>query len=333
MYESAIPKNTLSKPFYELKYNGHNVTLDFSEYLQEITYTDYEKEQSDELTIHLKDNDKKFQNNWYLEKGAKLSCKFGYENAEILNTGTFTIDESTFNSSQDGDTIEVKALAATINSPLRTSNSRVFEDKTLVQIAREFGQIHGYKVAGSEGFVKVGRQIQFNETDLHFLTRIANQFGYIFKITDGVLTFTKADTLTSADSVLILKKEDIKNLSLTDTSSKIYKACSVKYFNAKTKKLCSYTEKRNYGVDTLKLTVKANSKEEAMKIAKAGLQNGSKEIKGSISLKKPSPLFCAGVNILINDYGRFGGKYHITSANHTFSGSGWTVSGAIEKCI
>lgn len=67
MYELAIPQNRVSKPFYELKYNGHNVTLDISEYLQEITYTDYEKEQSDELTIHLKDNDKKFQNNWYLE--------------------------------------------------------------------------------------------------------------------------------------------------------------------------------------------------------------------------------------------------------------------------
>lgn len=325
-------QNTISKPFYELKYNGHNVSLDFSKYLQEITYTDYEKDQSDELTIKLKDNDKKFQNDWYLEKGAKLSCKFGFENGEILNAGTFTIDEATFDFDTSGDTVEVKALATTINSPLRTKNSRYFEG-TLKKIANDFGQIHSFKVAGDDVNFNVGRQHQFNETDLHFLARISNQYGYIFKITDGLLTFTKSDLLTSADSVLTLLKTDIKSLSLTDTQAKIYKACTVQYFNPKTKKLCSYTEKRTNGTDTLKLNLKANNKQEAIRMAKAGLANGSKEITGSITLKKPSSLFVAGVNFTINGFGRFDGKYHVVSANHSFSDSGWQTSGSIEKCI
>lgn len=332
MNELTIQQNRVSKPVYELKYNGHNVTHDFSKYLQEITYTDYEKEQSDELTIRLKDNEKKFQNEWYLEKGAKLTCKFGYENGEIINVGTFTIDESTFDFTTGGDTVEVKALATTVNSPLRTANSRYFEG-TLRKIAQDIGQIHGFKVVGNNANVYVGRQNQFNETDLNFLKRISNQFGYIFKITDGLLTFTETDLLTSADSVLTLKKEDINNLSLTDSSAKVYKACSVKYFNPKTKKLCSYTEKRANGTDTLKLTIKANSKAEAIRMAKAGLKSGSKEVKGNISLKKPSGVFVAGVNFTINGCGRFDGKYHVTSATHTFSNRGWQTSGAIEKCI
>lgn len=332
MYELAIPKTTVSKPFYELKYNGHNVTLDFSKYLQEITYIDYEKDQSDELTIKLKDNDKKFQNDWYLDKGAKLTCKFGYENGEILNAGTFTIDEATFDFDTGGDTVEVKALATTVNSPLRTKNSRYFEG-SLKKIADNFGQIHGFKVVGDDVNFDVGRQHQFNETDLRFLTRISNQFGYIFKITDGLLVFTKSDLLTATDAVLTLTKSDIRSLSLTDTQAKIYKACTVQYFNPKTKKLCSYTEKRTNGVDTLKLNIKANSKQEAIRMAKAGLASGSKEIKGNISLKKPSSLFVAGVNFAIDDFGRFNSKYHITSASHTFSDSGWQTSGSIEKCI
>ena len=332
MNELTIQQNRVSKPVYELKYNGHNVTHDFSQYLQEINYTDYEKEQSDELSIKLKDNDRLFQNEWYLEKGAKLTCKFGYKNSEILDAGTFTIDEATFDFAQAGNSVEVKALATTVNSPLRTKNSRYFEG-TLQKIANDFGQIHGFKVVGDDVNFNVGRQHQFNETDLHFLARISNQFGYIFKITDGLLVFTKSDLLTSADAVLHLSKSDIRSLNLNDTQAKIYKACTVQYFNPKTKKLCSYTERRTSGTDTLKLNLKANNKAEAMRMAKAGLNSGSKEIKGNITLKNPSGLFVAGVNFTINGFGRFDGKYHITSASHTFSNDGWNVSGAIEKCI
>ncbi|MCR5260626.1 MAG: hypothetical protein K6C94_02190 [Candidatus Gastranaerophilales bacterium] len=332
MNELKIQQNRVSKPVYELKYNGHNVTHDFSKYLQEINYTDYEKGQSDELTIKLKDNDKLFQNEWYLEKGAKLTCQFGFENGEILNCGTFTLDEATFDFSTDGDTVEIKSLATTINSPLRTKNSRYFEG-TLHKIANDFGQIHGFKVVGDDVNFDVGRQHQFDETDLHFLARISNQFGYIFKITDGLLTFTKSDLLISSDSVLTLKQSDIRSLSLTDTQSKIYKACTVQYFNPKTKKLCSYTERRTNGTDTLKLNLKANNKAEAIRMAKAGLNNGSKEVKGNITLKNPTSLFVAGLNFTINGFGRFDGKYHITSASHTFADEGWNVSGAIEKCI
>jgi len=320
--------------FTDLKYNNHNVTKDFSKYLQSITYDDYEKEQSDELTITLKDNDKLFQNEWYPEKGAKISCKAGFiDSKEILDCGTFTIDENSFHFSASGDSLEIKALAATTNTPLRTANTRPFEKTTLIKIAQEFGNIHGFKVAGSQGNVPVERVNQANETDLAFLRRIANNYGYIFKITDGLLTFTAIDTLTDADVLFTLTKEDIQDLNISDESTKMYKACSVKYFNPKTKKLCTYTAKRDKGTDTLQLkNIKCLSKDEAKKVAEANLKAGSKEVKGSITLKNANCLFVAGVNFAIKGFGVFDGKYHITHSTHTVSSEEWTVTGDIEKC-
>lgn len=317
-----------------LKYNNHDVTKDFSKYLQSVTYTDYEEEQSDELTLELKDNDKKFQNNWWLDKGSKLSFKAGLKGTKTqVNFGTFTTDEPEMTFSTSGDNLSVKALAATSNSPVRTTNTRYFNNKTLVQIAKYFGNIYGFKVVGEQGNVNVGRVNQVNESDLAFLRRISKIYGYVFKLTDGLLTFTKIDTLTNSDVLFTLNKEDISELRLTDSNTKVYKSCRVQYFNPKTKKLVSYTASRNSGTDTLKLNLKCRSKDEAKRVAEANLKSGSKEIKGSITLKDINTLFFAGVNFSIKGFGRFDGKYHIKSATHNISDGNWQVSGEIEKCL
>ncbi len=289
----------------DLKYNNKDVTKDFSKYLQSVSYVDYEEEQSDELTLHLKDNDKKFQRDWQIKKGSKFTFKAGLKGTKTqVKFGTFTVDEPEMTFSVDGDTLDIRCLAATSNSPVRTSNTRYFNNKTLVQIAKYFGNIYGFKVVGEQGNVNVGRVNQVNESDLAFLRRISKIYGYVFKLTDGLLTFTKIDTLTNSDASFTLNREDITELRLVDTNTKVYKACRVQYFNAKTKKTVSYTAKRKQGTDTLKLNIKCNSLDEAKRVANANLQSGSKEIKGSITLKDINTLFFAGVNFAIKGFGR-----------------------------
>lgn len=331
MNELMIFENAIKKPFVELLYNGHNVSADFSPYVSDITFSDYEKEQSDELSVNLSDYNGLFIGDWHPKKGDKLTAVIGFLNGAELKCGTFTIDELSYNFDTSGDKCEIKALAATTNSPVRTQNSRFFENKTLVQIAQFFGKIHGFKVVGSEGNVNVGRQNQFNETDLSFLARISRNYGYIFKLTDGLLTFTSVESMTGTKALFTINRRDINSLSLNNASTKKYKACSVKYFNPKTKKLCTYTAKRNDGTDTLKLTQKVSSKAEAMRIANANLKLGSKEITGSITLSDANALFCAGVNFNLFGFGNYDGVYHITSATHSVSSGGWSTSGEIEK--
>ncbi len=317
----------------ELKYNNHDVSKDFSKYLQSITYDDYEEEQSDELVVRLRDNEKLFQGEWYPQKGAKLSCRVYYKGTtDCLNCGTFTIDEISSNFSESGDVMEIKALAATINSPVRTSNTRYFEKITLAKIAQYFGNIYGFKVAGNQGNVYISRVNQANESDLAFLKRISKLYGYIFKITDGLLTFTSIGSLTDTDVLFTVGKEDFSSVNISDYGAKMYKACSVKYFNAKTKKLCTYTASRDKGTDTLKLNLKCASKEEAKLKAQANLKSGSKAVKGTITLEKTNTKFFAGVNFQLKDIGVLSGKYHIKHSTHDISVDAWSISGDIEKC-
>lgn len=316
-----------------LTYNGHDVTEDFTPYLLDVTYTDYEKDQSDELDIRLKDNDGKFRDTWSPRKGDKLTCTI-YTQDGNLDCGTFTIDEVNYSGDESGDICTMRALAASINQSVRTRFTRGYSGKTLVDIAREIGARHGFTVAGSAGFVYIDTVTQANETDLAFLRRVASMYGYIFKITDNVLTFTPEENLENSDTLLTFNKSSLKSYSFTNTSTKMYGACTASYYDPKTKKLKTYTARNEASLskDTLKLPNKYISLDAAKRAALIGLKNGSTEITGSIFLKEGNRKFIAGVNIgLTDDFNIYNGRYHITQSTHRVSCGVYEVSGEIKK--
>lgn len=340
------------KPNVFLTYNGHDVTEDFSPYLLDVTYTDFEKDQSDELDIRLKDNDGKFRDTWSPRKGDKLTCNMYAENG-VLWCGAFTIDEVEYSGDESGDICTMRALAATINKSVRTRFTRGYSGKTLVDIAREIGARHGFEVIGSAGFVYVDTITQAGETDLSFLNRVASMYGYTFKITDNKLTFMPVENLENSDILLTFNKSNIKSYSFTDTSTKMYGACTASYYDPKTKKLKNYTARNTTSLskDTLKLPNKYISLDAAKRAANIGLKNGSTEVTGAITLKESNSNFIAGVNIELkggksgleagspttpptvkDDFGIYNGKYHVTQTMHRVSCGVYEVSGEIKKC-
>ena len=341
------------KPNVFLTYNGHDVTEDFSPYLLDVTYTDYEKDQSDELNIRLKDNESKFRDNWSPRKGDKLTCNM-YAEDGVLFCGGFTIDEVEYSGDESGDICTVRALAATINKSIRTRFARGYSCKTLVDIACEIGVRHGFEVIGSAGFVYVDTMTQANETDLAFLSRVASMYGYTFKLTDNKLVFIPVENLENSNILLTFDKSDIKSYSFTDTSTKIYGACRASYYDPKTKKLKTYTARNEASLskDTLKLPNKYISLDAAKRAALIGLKNGSTEVTGSITLKESNSNFIAGVNIELTGskssgsiikleenhtlikapgFGIYNGKYHVTQSTHRVSSGVYEVFGEIKK--
>ena len=150
----------IRKPKVIILYNNNDITQNISKYIKEVTYTDYEKGQSDELSITLNDVDGYFQNDWRPVKGDKISAQIGYSNGRLLNCGVFTIDEPEIDMSVEGDTFVIRSLAASINEKLTEKNNKSYVNKTLVEIARQIGSKHGYTVAGSSGFIKIPYEVQ-----------------------------------------------------------------------------------------------------------------------------------------------------------------------------
>ena len=176
------------KPIVKLLYNGKDCTSDFSKYLNSVSFCDFENEQSDELSLSLNNNDGYFSDLWYPNKNDKLTCNFIY-GKEDFSCGSLTIDENSFEYGVDGDFLEIKALATTTKASLRSNKIKNYSGKTLIQIAQEIGKTHGFEVLKTNGNVKVGTIIQKNESDISFLKRISREYGFIFNIKDGHLTF------------------------------------------------------------------------------------------------------------------------------------------------
>lgn len=324
----------VKKPNIEVVYNKKNITQEISKYVMSLSYTDFEKDQADELNLILKDSDDRFKDSWKPAKGDKIQAKVFYTGEPILNCGVFTVDENTLDSSDDGDTCTIKALATSITQALKEERNNPYESKTLVQIAQEIGDRHGFSVAGSEGNIKVGRQSQYKESDLTFLNRLSKMYGYIFKITDTVLTFEKLENLETAEPLSTITRKNITRLTLNDTSAKTYSSCRVEYQSPKTGKLTSYTArsgKEGVKNDVLKLDTKCDSKQQAIAVANAGLKNGQNTIEGSVNLSSGNPYFIAGCNFNLNGYKKWDGKYHISQSTHTVSTDDWTVSGEVRR--
>jgi len=319
-------------PIFELFYEQKNITKDVSPYVTSIDYTDVEHGESDELQISFEDSEKLWQSNWIPVKGDTLRAYIGYEAEKLLNCGCFEIDELEF--STPPDTITVKALATGIKKPLRQKNSVGYENKTLKQIAKEIADKHGYSLVGEIADVRVDRITQNQERDLTFLTKLAEQYGYIFKIAENNLVFYDVQKLKGAKPMQIFYKSDLLSISLREKTSQKYKSVQVSYFDPKKKKTVKATA-RNENVakgDTLKITVRCSDKKQAIVKAKAALNTADDKIEGTLEFVG-NPYLIAGSNIELKGIGHFSGKYHIKQVRHILDrNSGYKTSCEVVSC-
>lgn len=222
--------------------------------------------------------------------------------------------------------------------PQKTREKNVigYRDKTLVDIAKQIAKKHGYTVAGSAGFIKIPYAAQYNESDLAFLKRLAASYGYIFKLTDTVITFIPVEDLENSKSILSISRKDIERASLRDSATKTYTACSAKYLNPKTGKLVTYTARSNKtGLknETMRLDGKYATKAQAKAATEAALRRGSKAVTGNIAFKSGQIRAIAGVNIEVDFNNSFSGKYHVTQSTHTVTPEDYKTSVEVERSL
>ncbi len=319
-------------PIFELFYEQKNITKDVSPYVTSIEYTDVEHGESDELQITFEDSEKLWQGAWIPTKGDALRAYIGYEAEKLLNCGVFEIDELEYDTPPD--VITVKGLATGIKKPLRQKNSQGYENKTLKQIAKEIADKHGYTLVGEVADIRVDRITQNKERDLTFLTKLAEEYGYIFKIAENNLVFYDVKKLKGANATQIFYKSDLLHINLREKTSQKYKAVQVSYFNPKKKKVVKATA-RNENVkkgDTLKITARCSDRKQAIAKAQAALSTADTKIEGSLEFTG-NPYLIAGSNIELKGVGHFSGKYHIKQARHVIDrASGYKTYCEVESC-
>lgn len=330
-------------PVFVLSYEQKNITSDITPYVRSVTYTDYLSGQSDELEVELEDADGRWARHWYPGKGDTLTLKIGYEAAPLLPCGAFEIDEIEF--AQPPATVSIRGLATGIKKSVRTRVGRAYENTTLAAIAQRIAKRNKLTLTGKIRDIRIDRVTQYQERDVEFLTRLAREYGYAFKIVGSKLVFTELASLRDGGAVLTLTATDLITIRLRDKIKEIYQEAKVKYHDPKTKKLVVYgvkgdqvtevgqttaSTKKQSGQsasgDTLKLSTRSSSKAAAQAKAQAALDDANlQQTAGSLTVPG-NPKLVAGTTFNLADCGRLSGKYLVESARHRLDRGGGYVT-------
>lgn len=318
-------------PSWSLVYAGQNITADITKMVIDITYNvgasrgmQHDEHQADEIEVTLEDRDRRWQGSWFPVRGDIVTLQIGYIGEQFLDCGDYQVDELELKGPPD--TFHLKCIGTGITPSIRTPRSAAYETQTLLQVAQTVAQRHNLTVVGLAGNnnVSFARVTQRNETDLHFLQRLAAAHNYSFSIRGNQLIFYDRTQLEQRPTVLTVLRTQTKNFEFKTRTQQIYKSASVAYQNPATKQLITGTTTDSTAPtgDDLHVVTRCETPQQAQLKADSALHEANRfEVTGRLETEG-TVLLVAGVNIAIQGFYTFDGNYHIEGARHHLERSG-----------
>jgi hypothetical protein len=154
--------------------------------LQSLTITDRRDTTADELTLTLEDHDGRLA---IPPRGKVLSVALGWEGEALVDRGLFTVDEVEHSGAPDVLTIRARSANLRKSNPAKRCES--YHKKTLQQVVGSAaGRLGlGATVAPSLAGVFIDHIDQTDESDLHFLNRLAERYDALCMAKNGQLLF------------------------------------------------------------------------------------------------------------------------------------------------
>ena len=304
--------------------NQKDVTTALSDFVTSISCTDSVNE-FDNITLALDDSSGKWRSEWYPVKTDELSIEFGYKDDRPIKVQGCLIDTITLSGAPD--MVNINAKSGQIDKAMQTKVSKAFDNTSLKEIVEYIARKHGLKVVGNIEDLKFVRKTQSRMSDEAFLKKLAEEYGYYLAIKKGQLIFEKKTNVKKETTKLELTREHCLRYAFKDQTSNVYKACTVSYWDSKSKKTITHTENAA-GLktgDTLIIKERVENLEQAKKLAKAALTaKNERQVEATLSVVGNS-CYVAGAQLNLTGFGVLSGIYTITKAVHSISGSGWTV--------
>ncbi len=328
--------NTLPvpEPVFVLRYNLKDITHDITAYATSITFTDKLSGESDELEVELEDSEQRWRDAWYPGMGDTLALQLGFQGKPLTDCGGFSIDEIEL--SGPPDSVSIRGRSAPVTRAMRTKSNRGFENTTLAAIAGRIARKHKLKLEGQIEPLTLERITQYGESDLAFLKRLANDYGYMVKVTPQKLIFSHLGKLRDAPVVRTITPQEVSRWTLRDTLHEVYKGVKNKHQNSQTRTLVTFnadnttttrTEKKSSSSgmstssDIINTSDRVQNDEEARAKGKAKLDRkneykhaGTLSLEGDLSLR-------AGASVMLSGFGKSDGKWLIISARHSLARS------------
>lgn len=331
---AAVNRLPVPEPVFVLRYNLRDITYDITAYVTGITFTDKLSGESDELEVELEDSEQRWRDAWYPGMGDTLALQLGFQGRPLTDCGGFSIDEIEL--SGPPDSVSIRGRSAPVTRAMRTKSNRGFENTTLAAIAGRIARKHRLKLEGQIEPLTLERVTQYGESDLAFLRRLAQDYGYMVRVTPEKLIFSHLGKLRDAPVIRTITPQDAGRFTLRDTLHEVYKGVKNKHQNSQTRTLVTFnadnttttrTEKTSpssgmsTSSDILNTSERAQNGEEARAKGQAKLDSkneyrhsGMLSLEGDLSLR-------AGGSVTLSGFGKSDGKWLIISARHALTRS------------
>lgn len=328
-----------------LTYNNTNVTQDIAPFLLSFSYTDNAHGQADDLSIQLEDRGRRFTTpKLFIKKGTVIQAAFSVQDWDpgkpdlTLPCGTFEVDEIELHGAPDSVTF--KGVSVPISGSIRSEKkSKAWENCNLKTVAQEIATSAKLNLLYTAPLnPKWKRKDQNEESNLEFLKKTCEDYGFCLKVTDKQVVIYDAAEYEKKPSVkkIVRGSADVLSHTFKSKAEGVYSACHVKYTDPTKKTTVEYTYK---AVDvkgisrTLEVNERVESLEEAEILARKKLRDTNMgQVTGSLNLRGDLTLV-AGCNVDVSGWGEFDGKFAIAKATHGSSSSGYTTQIDIYKVL
>lgn len=332
-----IPKPyKITPPSYELTINGASATTVLQTRLLSLSITDHAGYQSDSITISLDDRDGKLA---IPDNGAEISAKMGYL-AKLVNMGTFFVDRRSLSSPPEqfdigGKSVDMQSALFTKKSKNWTKSKII--PTTLTQIVTEIAGDNDYipKTSPTLSTLTFKNLQQVNQSDMDFLTELADDFYAVVKPINKFLIFSEKgqSAAVSGKSLfpVFIGPQDIISWKIELTERNNFGAVKVKWQNRCEKKPDTKEVEETSTTDAKSSKVFEvnrvyDSEDKAKLVAKAKLKELLQSrntltmtLIGEPSISAESKLIITGVREGIN------GSWVVKSSTHTINNSGYTT--------
>ncbi len=228
-------------PDFKLIANQQDITAILRERLLSLTLSDEAGLHADTLELQLDDRDYAIA---WPTKGAELTVSLGY--APILaRMGLYVVDE--VEHSMPPATLIIRAKAANMRAAIKAPKTKSWHAVSLNEIVATIAAEQGLvaKVADSLATIRLPHLDQTAESDLHLLTRLANDYGATAKPMGRYLVFVpRGEARTSANDLLpvvSIAQERIIHYHMTQTARSHYVAVTAHWHDTGTAQLQDVT--------------------------------------------------------------------------------------------
>lgn len=318
---SAAMSYSVRSPQWILNYAGVNISGEISAMVRAISYVDRLGARSGELCVEVEDHAQRWQGPWYPALGDAIEAFLGYSGGQLLECGSFQVDDLQL--SGPPDVFRLRCLAAYVTPAMRTRNSAAYEGQTLLAIAAMIAGKYGLGLVSAPEVedVAFARVTQRDETDLEFLWRLADEFGYDFTIRGSQMVFYAHAILQASPPIATIVRSDLERFDFRNRTRRIYTAASAAYFDPSGKQLIAQSASAVAAPtgDTLKIIARCENAAQAGLRATAALSRNNQSFFSARLAGPGSPALSAGSNVLLSGWGMLDGIYLIETARHFLS--------------